>query len=136
MILFLSKRITVPAGTAKENALRFMYKVEPNIVQTVGLYFPAGCWQLAHARVWANEHPLLPSDADEDVAGEDVLISELVFYEFGSGDAYINIQLWNEDETNAHTISLYVNILEKKYVTPLDYVALNIQRFLELFRIR
>jgi hypothetical protein len=134
--MFVSKRVTIPANTTEANATKTTIKVASDVLHYVAVQFPAGCAGLVHVRVWANEHPVFPSDPALDIAADTWTVESPVIHKFDPGEAYINIQAWNEDDTYEHTITVYASIIEGKYLFPQENVVLQVAEFLRLFRRR
>lgn len=134
--MFVSERITVPANTTEATASETHVKVESNLLHYVAIQFPPGCKGLVHVRVWANEHPVFPSDPAKDIASDSHVIEGMMSHQFTPGYSYLNITAWNTDDTYDHTITVYASILERKYIYPQEQIGLSIQSFLKLFRLR
>jgi hypothetical protein len=134
--MFLSRRITVTASTTEAAPSKTWIRVPKHVIHFIDFDFPPGCMGLVHARVFDGGHPVFPSTADEDIAGDGKTVGTIEFYDLKDSAGVLRVEAWNDDDTYAHTITLHVGILERKYLMPEEILATKVTSFLRMFRLR
>jgi len=134
--VFISEQITVPANTDEADPVISHVKVSPDVLHYIAVQFPPGCRGLAHVRVYANEHPVFPSDPAKDIAADSWTVESALIHQFDPGYSELKIIAWNEDDTYEHTVTVYASVLERKFLFPQETISFQIADFLRLFRRR
>lgn len=110
--------IAVTSGTTKADPKTQILKIAHGIISWVSVTFPPGCQRLVHASLRFHENKIVPSTEDMYLTGDTFPIEWNEYYEAYQPPYELKAELWNEDDTYAHTVTIRVAILPRKAVTP------------------
>lgn len=113
-----SKALTVTAGTSASNPVTLTFKVVPQIVTRIRIYFPAGCAGLVRAALFQAEHQFAPSDTLDWFRGDDGAIDYEEYFDMRKGPNKITVKAWNTDDTYDHEILVDLTILSYAIASP------------------
>lgn len=95
--------IEIAANTTKAAPVRVATPLNKGKLVKVSVYFPWGCAGLAHVRILHWEHQLYPTNLDEWLAGNEILIEFECAYNIEQGHTEFKVEGWNEDDFYPHT---------------------------------
>lgn len=104
--MFYEFRIATPANTPSTAPLDTELQLDAGAVTAVELLFPPGCVGLVHLRILDELHPVWPSNADADIAGDTYPIRWDDDVELIDAPYTLHALTWNDDDTFAHTVTL------------------------------
>lgn len=108
--MFFEFSLLVPANTAKALPASLDVDLCAGIVTKVDVQFPSGCNGLAHVIIRRALHRLWPSNTDEDISGDDTIVSFPEEYYFDEPPYGVTLEGWNEDTAYPHTIGVRLTI--------------------------
>jgi hypothetical protein len=129
--------ITIPKSTTAAAPTTVMLKIAHGIITKIMVRPRAGHQNLAHLVILHHEHQIAPSTEGMTLHGEFFPIDWEEYYESYQPPYELKIKGWNEDDTLAHTFSVYVVILPRKGIiaTAVSDALSNILSFLSPKRI-
>lgn len=96
---------TIPAETAKEDAIRVKCPITKGFLKRIVISFPPGCQLLARCTVAVGERPIAPRSAGNYIAADGMAVNIDHLNEPVQDDLpVLNWTVWNIDETYDHTI--------------------------------
>jgi len=107
---------TTTANITEANAEEEDIIVPSGVMHSGVVYFPAGCWGLAHCTINHAVHQVWPSDPSKNYAGEFFPIEIPDKYYIQSPHTKITMKYWNEDTRNTHEVTV------KFTVSPLEEI--------------
>lgn len=116
--MLYSRHVTFPYGQTENTATRERFTVNRGVIYQVFVTFPPGCAGLTKVRIYHEGHPMLPSQKDEYISGDNYTFPFLVFHEIIGAPEQITIEGWNEDDVYDHDVQFLFEILDRKYVMP------------------
>jgi hypothetical protein len=97
--------LTIPANTTKAAAVTLDALLAAGSVTRVDVQFPSGCAGLVHCTIWRHDHQVWPVNLDNDIAGDDIVVSWPESYDLAEEPFSFTIRAWNLDDTYEHTIT-------------------------------
>jgi len=113
---------TIDAGGTEQTLQEWKLKLSAGILHYAEIHFPSGCAGLVHVRLLHGIHPVIPTNAEDDINGDNQTVPFKEFYPLGASDNTIRLQAWNEDEKFDHTISVRLAVLREEDLNP--YIVL------------
>jgi len=113
-----AKELTATANTTEGTPDTLTFKVVPQIVTRVRVYFPAGCHGLVRVAIFDGDHQFAPSDPGEWFRGEDGAIDYQAYYDMRKGPNRITIKAWNADTAFDHEVLVNITILPYAIASP------------------
>jgi len=113
-----AKQITLTANKTEATSTKTQFKVNKGVIFRVWITFPNGCNGLVKLRMFIEGHPFLPVEQDAFIRGNDIVFEIPIFFEITQEPQTITVEAWNEDEVHAHTIEVYMLILDRSLVLP------------------
>jgi len=113
-----SKHIEVAANTTSADPDVTHFKVNKGVIYRVWVDFPFGCAHLVKMRLFLDEHPILPVDADKYITGNGHLFVYPLFVEITESPQYIKVYCWNDDDVYSHTVHLQILVIDPKWIVP------------------
>jgi hypothetical protein len=95
-----------PATAKKHETL----KILPGILDRVTVNFPAGCHGMVYVQILYASSPLVPSERDQALVGDDQEIPTSCATEVKQGYETIDIYAWSPGTEYSHSISITVNV--------------------------
>ena len=93
------------AGTVKSSSETQTIKANSGLVKQLRIFFPSGCINLVHIRIFYRGVQILPSNTDKEFIGDDLEVNlQGLDVELNDEPATIVISGWNTD-TNTHQIT-------------------------------
>lgn len=116
--------ILTVANTTESNPVRVATPLNKGQLTKVSCYFPWGCAGLCHVRILHYEHQLYPTNLDEWLAGNEILIEFECAYDIEQGHTEFKVEAYNEDDFYEHTpvVSFVVLPLSGLYRPPVAWV--------------
>ena len=102
--------LTVPAGTLLSSPMEITAHLPAGMLDSGIASFPAGCEGLVGLRVLRGLFQIWPENTTEWLSGDDHTFNIPFHHELRSLETRVRIQLFNLDETNAHTIGVQFNV--------------------------
>ena len=102
--------ITIPDATLKTSPATSEIVLSEGMIDSVSLLFPAGCAGLAGIQIWLGGYQLVPWSRGSWVRGDDHLIEHQVKHAVGPAPRLLRVLGYNDDDTNAHTIAVSVDV--------------------------
>ena len=109
--MYFEYPVTVTAGTAKVDAVVEELLLAAGAITRVDVQFPAGCSGLVHASIWRHDHQLWPVNLDNDIAGEDAIVSWPESYDLEDEPFSVTVKVWAPTTTYDHTITFRFALL-------------------------
>lgn len=109
--MFFEYPVTVPAGRLKAAPVVEELLLSAGAITRVDVQFPAGCSGMVHASIWRHDHQLWPVNLDNDIAGEDAIISWPESYDLEEEPFSVTVKLWSPGTTYPHTITFRFALL-------------------------
>jgi len=109
--MFFEYPLTVTAGTAKGAPATVEALLCAGTVTRVDVQFPAGCSGMVHVSLWRRDHQVWPVNLDNDIAGEDVVVSWPESYDLEEEPFAFTVKAWSPGTTYPHTITLRFALL-------------------------
>jgi hypothetical protein len=109
--VFFEHPVVVPAGTAKAAPVVEELPLSAGAITRVDVQFPAGCSAMVHASIWRGDHQLWPVNLDNDVSGEDAIVSWAESYDLDDEPFSVIVKLWSPGTTNDHTVTFRFALL-------------------------
>jgi len=100
--------LTVPANTSSDSPVKQEVDIEGDYLTRVEVLFPSGCCCLVGFQLRYGEMPLLPSDPDAYVKGDDETIRADMRWRIPECKTRLTLLAYNVDELYDHT--LYVRL--------------------------
>ena len=116
--MLYAEQITFTKNKTEAEATRYSFKVRKGVIYRIWITFPTGCHQLVKLRLLIDEHNFLPVHKYAYIRGNGFVFEFPMMFEIKEEPSTITIEGWNEDDTNDHTIDIYVLILDKSLVLP------------------
>lgn len=116
--MFYSFDVTVPALTTEASAVEQTAEMVPGLIHRVELQFPKGCVGLVKARVWHAAHQLWPSNPGGSIASDGFLVAWDERWELAEEPMRLRLQVWNDDDTFAHTLTFRFALAEAPLPAP------------------
>jgi len=113
-----SKHIKLTHGGTEDTATVRKFTANLGVIYRVWITFPPGCAGLVKVRIFHEEHPFLPVEADAYIRGDNISFEYPVMYEIELQPEVITIKAWNEDDTYDHNIDVQFLIIPKEWVQP------------------
>lgn len=120
--MLFSKDITIPITATKASPTTVILPIAHGIITKIMVRPRAGHQNLAHCVILHHEHQIAPSTEGMDMHGEFFPLDWEEYYESYQPPYELKIKGWNDDETFAHTFTVYVVILPRKAVISLSIV--------------
>jgi len=99
---------SIPANTSEADAISVECKISTGLLTELCMFFPDGCENLARARAFVGEKPVMPRSAKNYIAADGMPIYAKDLNEPITGNIpVINWHVWNLDDTYDHEIWLY-----------------------------
>jgi len=114
--------ITIPKSTASTAPTTVILGIAHGIITKIMVRPRAGHQNLAHCVILHHEHQIAPSTEGMSLHGEFFPIDWEEYYESYQPPYELKIKGWNDDDTYAHTFTVYVVILPRKAVLSLSIV--------------
>jgi hypothetical protein len=95
--------VLIPANTTAAEPVRVLTPLNKGKLVKVSVYFPWGCAGWAHIRILHYEHQLYPTNLDEWLAGNEILIEFECAYDVEQGHTEFKVEGYNEDDFYSHT---------------------------------
>ena len=109
--MFFEYPVTVPAGTLKAAPVVEELPLAAGAITRVDVQFPAGCSGMVHVSIWRSDHQLWPVNLDNDIAGEDAIVSWPESYDLEDEPFSVIAKAWSPGTTHDHTITLRFALL-------------------------
>jgi hypothetical protein len=109
--MFFEYPLTVIAGTTKADPATLECLLAAGAVTRVDVQFPAGCVGIVHASIWRRDHQVWPVNLDNDIAGEDAIISWPESYDLDEEPFAFTVKAWAPTTTYPHTITFRFALL-------------------------
>jgi len=118
-----AKALTASSGTTRGDPDTLTFKVVPQIVTKVRIYFPPGCAGLVRVALFNGDHQFAPSDPGNWFRGDGGSIEYEEYYDMRKGPNKITIKAWNEDSVYDHEVLVGITILPEWIASPLKSLA-------------
>lgn len=118
--------LLVPANTLVTAPESAVLKLAAGVSTRREVYFPAGCQETAHVRIFHGGWQLVPWSRDEWLHSDDETVIDESPYPVPVGMNSFTIYAYNEDLANNHTIQVRVQMHEGETV---EFIQL--QQFLD-----
>jgi len=109
--MFFEYPLLVTAGKAKADPATLECLLAAGAVTHVDVQFPAGCCGLVHASIWRRDHQVWPVNLDNDISGNDAIVSWAESYDLDEEPFAFTVRAWNLDDTYNHTITFRFALL-------------------------
>ncbi|OGO08506.1 MAG: hypothetical protein A2Y61_03985 [Chloroflexi bacterium RBG_13_60_13] len=109
--MFFEFPLTVPADTAEAVPATLEAVLAAGTVIRVDVQFPAGCVGMVHLSIWRADHQVWPVNLDNDIAGEDVVITWPESYDLEDGPYAFTLKGWSPGTTYDHTVTVRFSLL-------------------------
>ena len=114
--------ITIDSGKTKADPEVEILKIAHGIITKIMVRPRPGHHALAHLVILHHEHQIAPSTEGMDLAGDTFPIDWEEYYESYQPPYELKLKGWNDDDTYAHTFTVYVAILPRKAILALAVV--------------
>lgn len=111
--MLFEKSITTDANTSQNNAETTKILCSRGIIHQIEIEFPPGCSSLCHVQLYAGTEIFLPSRPDMDMSADAHTIVIKEHYFLPNDRSYINVVVWNLDDTYPHTIRVRIAVLDE-----------------------
>jgi hypothetical protein len=109
--VFFEFPVTVTAGTLKAAPAVEELLLSAGAITRVDVQFPAGCSGMVHCSIWRGDHQLWPVNLDNDIAGEDAIVSWPESYDLADEPFSVIVKVWSPGTTYDHTITFRFALL-------------------------
>lgn len=103
--------ITVQPNTTRDNPLTVLEYLPFGTIYQMRYIFPSGCCGLVGFRIYHDEAQILPTRDDTWYRGSGTHFSVYEFHDLPEESNLIKFELYNEDDTYQHTVSIYISVL-------------------------
>jgi hypothetical protein len=110
--------IRVEKNTPIVTPERLQAKLSVGIIKEVSVYFPWGCAGLVGVRILHYEHQLYPTNLDEWLTGNEILVKFEDEYLILEGPNEFKLEAYNEDNFYPHTPIVSFNVLRGGMYVP------------------
>ncbi len=110
-----AQKITVPLSTPARAPLLVRVPIGEPIVNSVKVQFPRGCAGLVGVRLLDRSMQFAPLPAPGWIVADDAVIGWAENKKLAGSPFEISIELYNEDDTYPHVISVYVEANNENY---------------------
>lgn len=110
--------LTVPAGTTESSPVSSVLKLTHGVIKYLGVGFPAGCKQLVNARVYHQEHQILPANPDEPASWDGDIEGGKYHHRLTDEPYHLVVKGYAPSATVAHKLTIFVNLLPVEVAEP------------------
>lgn len=103
--------IEIAANTEESDPVRVATPLNRGRLVYCAVYFPWGCAGYARIRILHYEHQLYPTNLDEWLAGNEILVEFECAYDIEQGHTEFKVEGWNEDDFYTHTPLVFFVVL-------------------------
>ena len=103
--------LTVPAGTPESTPEEARVKLSAGILSRVMVFFPPGCCDFAHARIFYQGYQIEPWNRDGSFHWNDYVFDIECEHEIIAPDTEVTIKGWNDDDIYEHTIDFAFEVI-------------------------
>ena len=107
--MLVTTTLTIPASTAKANAITSELLIPAGTITNITGVFPKGHHNLTRLQIELNGSKIYPA-AGVYVTADDMPVKSIEDIKVGSGSKIKAIG-WNDDDTYAHQITIFIEIL-------------------------
>lgn len=116
--MLYSFTISTPANTPEISKQKTVLKLCRGIIHKIYIIFPPGPQSLLHLQICRANHPIFPTNAEENFALDSAIIESPEHFELDQPPYELSAYTWNTDDTFSHSVIALIGILEKKYIVP------------------
>lgn len=108
--------ITTPANTLESSKQKTILKLARGVIHQLDIIFPPGPIGLLHLHINRGLHQVWPSNASDNFAIDNNVISFREHYELVQEPLELEAYTWNADDTYEHSLVIRVGLLSKKFI--------------------
>jgi len=128
-------RLTVPAGTQREQAVKKAIEVEEPILFYVGVKFPPGPADLVYVAVFYGKLQILPSKRGEWISGDSEVVWDYPLLPLPDKPTKLTIMGYAPNTTFTHTVLIRLIALPKAYLVWMIAISRLAQAFKQFLKL-
>jgi len=128
-------RLTVPAGTPREKAVKAEIEIEEPILFYVGVKFPVGPSDLVYLAIFYGKYQILPSKRGEWIAGDNEVVWDYPLLTLPDKPTRLTVMGYAPETAYPHTVLVRFIALPKPYVVWMIAISKLAEAFKQFFKL-
>jgi len=120
----------------KDNPFTETFKIDRGVIVEAGVYFPPGCHGLVNAKMFFQEHQILPRNQESWCKGNNGWWSEKAEMVVDSSPQKIKVVAWADSTNYNHAITVCVEVVPFSSFPQWDKVVGALSSLLELLGVQ